>query len=340
MTRSGHGVRWVVGLVTAWGLGCGGGSGGGTSSLATAQGFCAQSNAVWAANSLRCAGGTLADWNSDAYCAKVGAARANIQYDATAAESCLATLQAMSATTCDPEPDCLAQVNKGLVPDGQPCTINQECATAGSLCIRADATMCAPLLCTGLSPVGGSCDPLGCAAPAACDTKTNTCVAGVYGDLGATCSYDPTMLCKDGLDCEYVGNATTGTCQMAPPTPTPPACQSDFDCNVFYEFCDTTCKPRIAEGQPCTDHPMGCQVLTVCDAVTNRCSAAGHIGQACGGFVSQNGSFEYCAAGYCDSSDANAPVCKVFKGLGAACASPGECKSGVCHNSVCTDCPR
>ena len=341
MPRSGRGVRTVAVVLMMAGLGCGGGSsGGGSGSPATAEAFCEQSNAIYGPNSLRCAGGTAADWSSNAHCVAIGMAKANIQFDAAAAKDCLATIQTDAATMCNPQPDCLAQVQKGLVPDGQPCTLNEECASAGSFCMSADDTTCAPLLCTGPSPVGAQCGPLGCVAGAGCDTTKNLCVPEVFGDVGATCSFDPTMQCKDGLDCVYIGNDATGTCQTAAPPPPSSGCTTDDDCDTFFEYCDTTCKPRLPVGQPCTDHPTACQLLSVCDPVTNRCSAAGHPGQPCGGFTTPSSIFAYCATGFCDATDPKAPVCAAYKKLGAACTAGAECESGVCHNSVCTDCPR
>jgi hypothetical protein len=327
-----------VGLcAVAAALGCnGGGSSGGPGtigggSLATLKGFCEQTSAIYATNDLRCIGGKASDYTSTDYCNKVGMATATIQYDASAAKACVDTLQAAAATECAPQPPCLTEVEKGLVPDGQPCTLVEECAI-GSQCMRIDDTMCTPLLCTPPSPVGGSCAP-GCVPEAICDSNFK-CVAATFGDMGAACGDPFTALCKDGLVCALDPASTTGagTCL---PAPAPSAmCTSDYDCNTLFEFCDTTCKPRLAVGASCTDHPTGCQALASCDAVTNRCVSAGHPGEPCGSV------FQFCWQASCDdTTNPKAPVCVAYKPLGAACAMGYECTSGVCHDAVCTACP-
>jgi hypothetical protein len=333
MTGAGRRVGWVVGVaVLAAALGCKPSAG--NASLDTLEGFCLQTNAVSVNGNLHCLGGTPFDYASNDYCAKFGMAK--IQYDAAAAMACVAETQA-AATACRTAPACTPQVEKGLVPDGQACSFDEECAT-GSFCVRSDDTSCTQRVCTSPAPVGSPCVPFpGCVPEGVCDGVPPTCIAATLGDVGAACGDRSTALCKDGLFCmvDPMSTVGAGTCQ---PTPTPPAggCLSDIDCDVVYEFCDAdmTCKPRIAAGQSCLDHPSGCQLLAACDPQTNRCRSGGRAGQPCSSV------FNLCFFdSTCDFTNAKAPVCVALKMPGAACTNAFECASGVCRNSLCVSCP-
>jgi hypothetical protein len=334
VTTSGHWLGRSVGLVliAAAAAGCGGSSSGspGTglgSTPTTATEFCDAVSNVTAAANIRCFGGTTADWVGGDYCANLGK-RTTIQYHADLAKDCLAKYTAMTSTMCSlTDLECYGQVLEGLVADGHPCTDSLDCASGG-FCLIGDGTACNLSMCGSQAPIGSPCGTSGCQFGAVCDAN-DMCVAAVQGDVGAACDGATDQLCRDGLSCLVDPNSggSAGVCQrLGEGQP----CFQDFDCPL-NDFCDTTCKPRIAVGQPCTDHPAGCLLLAACDPVTNRCKAAGHLGQPCG-------SFGLCSGSFCDRTDPN-PVCTAHKDLGAACVSGDECKSGVCHDNVCTDCP-
>jgi hypothetical protein len=61
------------------------------------------------------------------------------------------------------------------------------------------------------------------------------------------------------------------------------------------DYCATVCTPRIAIGAPCADAPTGCMLLGTCNAITNRCVAAGVLGKACGGY-------SLCVSSFCEAT--------------------------------------
>jgi hypothetical protein len=336
-----------LGLVVSLGcvlgvLACGGGStpsgstgaaGTGGGAPTTAQAFCQQVQATFAAGNARCFGGTAADWAaSPDYCTTIGKLTTTIRFDASMAKDCLATLTAKAAAECNPDVPCVDQVVMGLVASGKPCTSSAECAP-GVDCLSSSDTSCVQPVCAAPAKVGAPCFPY-CAEGGVCDLAKNKCVAVVEVDVGGTCGDQPSHVCKSGLTCLYDTTGTSGKCATRPMV----GCEADFDCDFLLEFCDLptkACKPRIKLGAACTDAPSGCQISTICDPVTNRCAKAGHPGERCASELN------LCFSGYCDFSDPQAPpTCRVAKAAGVACASAGECQSGVCHNGVCTDCPR
>jgi hypothetical protein len=303
---------------------------------ATAQAFCDSITDVFADAEVRCYGGSAADWamQTGDTCADLAPLKATVQYDRSMAAGCLATIKARLATACTAEFDCIDQAVKGLVPNGQPCTSSAECAP-NVFCLRDDDTTCDQSVCTAQAAIGAPCGTAGCATGSTCGAS-GTCEALIRGDAGATCGDPVTQECKDGLICFMDPNsiATTGTCQASG---LGTACATDFDCPL-EAFCDRTCKARLAIGVDCTDHDNGCQVLAVCDLVTNRCAAAGHVGQPCGAYgFCLNGS---CELGSGDPGLSTSSTCVAPAALGAACQFGSDCASGVCHNEVCTDCPR
>jgi hypothetical protein len=298
----------------------------------TAVAFCQQVNATFAATSARCFGGTVADWTAPAdFCTKLGTLTTTIQFNASMAKDCLATLAAKTATACSPDVPCIDEVIKGLVANGKPCTSSAECAPNVD-CLSPSDTTCEQAVCAAPAPVGAPCFPY-CDDKGVCDDATNRCVAIVRVDVGGTCGDKVNHLCKDNLTCLYdPAVSASGVCQARQP-----GCQFDFDCKVLEEFCDLStnaCKPRLKLGASCAGSSTGCVLSTTCNPVTNRCTKAGHRGEPCAS------DFNICFTGYCDFTDAAAPTCADYKPLGAPCAFGPECASGVCQNRVCTACPR
>jgi hypothetical protein len=315
------------------GAGTGGGAagtGGGTPTTAVA--FCQQVESAFAASSARCYGGTAADWNVlPEFCTGLAKLTTTIQFNASMATDCLATVTAKTAAECSPDVPCIDQVVRGLVQNGKPCTHGAECAP-NARCVSPDDTTCAQSVCAAPSPVGGSCFP-SCDDKGVCDVNTNRCVAIVEVDVGGTCGDKVNHLCKSGLTCLYdPGQSAAGVCQAKPP-----GCGFDFDCDVLLEFCDLStkaCKPRIKLGASCTNNATGCVISATCDPVTHRCAKAGHPGETCAS------DFNICFKSYCDVTSGSKPICGDFKPAGAPCTAGIECTSGVCSNRVCTDCPR
>jgi hypothetical protein len=308
-----------------------GGTGGGVPSL---QAFCEQADRHVSAALARCYGGTLADWlNPPESCQKIAAPGARIQYDATKAKACLDTLAAKAATECLLDTPCYSEVIKGLVPNGQACTLWVECGP-NVPCLSRDDRMCGQSVCAAPAPIGASCFPT-CDDGGVCDPQIDKCVPIVWVDQNGSCGDAVDRLCKDDLVCVFVGDALTGTCQ--PDTSgAAGGCTSDWDCaDYLAEFCSSlggTCKPRLALGASCEDNPTACAISAACDPVTKRCVKAGHPGEPCGTVLN------WCFSSYCDFTIPETPTCRGFMPNGGACRASSECKSGVCGDGLCKDC--
>ena len=181
------------------------------------------------------------------------------------------------------------------------------------------ATVCVPASGVG-EPCGGQCAPgLTCSSDGVCITDT--------GRQGAACNPGALTPCDWTFSCRPNARGG-GTCLEAR---TGDRCQGDLECPV-EDFCDGTCRARLPLGAPCLGNPEGCVPLAVCDTSTGQCVPAGAAGEDCG----QNG---FCIEGACTTL-ITPSVCLARQTLGSPCDDPGQCTSGVCHNSVCIDCPR
>jgi hypothetical protein len=321
------GVAGVGIVVAVFGIGCGSSvasnpDGSPSTSLATAEGFCRQLASATAASYDRCYGGTAAQWEANLVrdCAALDAA--GIQYNADAARACLETATAVVAADCNASVPCILEVIVGVLVDGAACTNSFECGVQSACLSPDDGLTCAPRVCTPPSPVGGLCQPW-CATGLLCDLDTLTCVAATEVPIGGTCTGVGALLCAPGSHC-YLDGKGAGVCTE---TKTGALCNIDGDCRS-EDYCDGVCKRRIEIGQPCTDQPTGCKFLATCDQITNRCVAGGVRGEACGAHGS-------CLNGFCVDGS-----CEGRRSLGQSCESAFECESGVCRNSLCTDCPR
>lgn len=162
-------------------------------------------------------------------------------------------------------------------------------------------------------------------ASAVCDTADSKCG---YADGNGTCtSANAGVVCRSG-SC-----SSTGVCKAAT------ACNTDQDCNVASEFCNTashactaklpngTSVPAVAGHTPSLDGTCTAEVGTivcqsqVCDPTDNKCG----YGNGDGPCTTANGA-AVCRAGVCDADG----KCGLPDGKGP-CSSDSACRASTCN---------
>jgi hypothetical protein len=287
------------------GAGGSGGAGGGTFDSPSA--FCRALLLSYANVQFECAGGIgtpPSSYNADCGQLDDDLAKNLITYDASKAATCLAAVDRIAGTGCVAGASCVADVIKGLVPDGQVCSHDFECGVL-SVCERVDATSCVPRACV----------PTFARAGEACGGMTNLgCLGGFICMVPVTAS---------GAD---------GTCVLWQPGQ---QCADLNGCDGVSQYCGAgnTCRPRAAVGQSCAGDET-CALLARCDAATRKCVAAGTEGQPCGGGLT------FCWNGTCGNNGVTAdPLCVPYHPDGAPCVESYECASGICGvNGFCVPC--
>lgn len=181
-------------------------------------------------------------------------------------------------------------------PLGSPCTLDLECARAGStsgvVCSAAAGFRCTPLDIRPEAASGGACGVASSAAavqvgpcgPALwCDitddSRTGTCTAAVAA--GAACEQGRSV-CQDGHICP----ASVATCQPQTIADRPGApCSDDGEtaiCNHYEGLTcqEGTCRPLSGRDQPCAEDGE-CAFGLFCDQVALRCQAPRPEGAPC-----------------------------------------------------------
>lgn len=263
----------------------------------------------------------------------------SIAYDADAVDGCLDAIEAAACqVVSDRTPDACDAIFNGSVEPGGPCRSDVECA--GEAYCRGDDC---PGLCVARVEAGGACTDSGecvsgltcqdtvCAAPAgageACEGGNPDCAEGSLcvgsdgetpgtcqslGDMelvgeGEPCLPDDGVLCQAGLSCvlEQLVPATMtcvaespsgGACRAGSPDPCPAGELCTAD--PLGGVLEGDCVPEPGDGDPCVGGVLGTR----------------------------------CAAGLrCDEDE----ICRSLERLGGACASSGQCYSGLCEGGVC-----
>jgi hypothetical protein len=289
---------------------------------ATAAEFCALADEISIAATVRCEGGTDAAWRGAAVfsCDVLDSAGAEgtFDFDVTKAAACLAELRA-SAETCGGYSDCERDVVKGLVPDNGSCVHPYQCGP-GASCWSRDLS-CGSFTCWAAAGDGDDCSLVGCALGLVCDPPSKKCRRAPLGDVGDPCDSG----CREGLTCVYQSSTNSSVCRsIVPGGP----CASSEDC-PWYQYCDSTCRPRLSVGAACEPALHGCVRFAWCDPSTSRCEATGEVGEPCSALS--------CLEGWCDFGT---NVCRPAKRSRAECLSDDECQSRVCSYGFCSFCPR
>lgn len=266
-----------------------------------------------------------------------------VVYDPTKVDACFAMIEAVACTDSGArlfdEGPCGAVVT-GTVTEGGDCGLDAECAGdtfcdrttgcpgtctkargAGEGCDR-DEQCLAPLSCDedtmkcatpgkAGDSCGGGVSPdctlgLFCAGDDPDMMKAGTCktTSEVFAAAnGATCDFDTTQLCMDGLACVVSVSGMTPTFACSEPVASgascnfaiPSQCPAGEYCdgiNLMTGDVDGTCTPLPGDGQPCARHyGAACAGDLVCD-MDRRCHPLGRIDDPC---VSGGG----CASGRC-----------------------------------------
>jgi len=203
-----------------------------------------------------------------------------VTYDANAAGACIAALK-KAASTCSGFDVETATACKGIF--------------KGSL--QAGETCTSSVQCAAPSNGDAHCDvPL--------DAPSGTCVVNTRGKSGDACGATCTEHQDGSSDCSG-SSSSSGTA----------ICYTNDGL-----YCDQTCKPVIALGQPCEID--GCALGAYC--ATGVCTAYPTAGQACAdGYLCADGLF--CDGSACQTQLANAQLYE----------TDDWCQSGYCSNGAC-----
>jgi hypothetical protein len=265
---------------------------------------------------------------------EAGAKAGAIKYDADKAGECL---DAIADQSCDPasknariQPQACTDAIKGTRKQGESCFFGGECETKS-------CTL--PGTCT-MACCAGTCDPPpppDAAIGQPCEAAP--CVEGAYCNAAGTCA----ALIAEGQACEFddecaydtscIGATGAKTCKRSPKIGDP--CLDDggaLTCIVGGTGCDATmhCVARLDAGATCDPQRSLCKGDLICDATSNKCSAAPGTGQPC---------TIGCAAGnYCELGTTGSGTCQKLKADGQACMRGGECDSNNCDatSKTCT----
>lgn len=258
-------------------------------------------------------------YNDADFAAMVAEGRAS--FDETVAQGCL---DAIGASICaeDFESDACDGLITGMVPDGDNCGSDEECAGDGSTCEGPDGQ------CYG-SCGAPMCGTEMCNADQYCDTATDTCVD--YAGDGEACEFsadcDPSM----DLVCNYDSDAGSGVCVAENSVAAGEFCNFSSVC-VADHYCadDDTCQPVRQDGESCGFGD--CADGLVCnydfDQDMGTCVTEGSVAEN-----------EFCVDStvcmdgfYCDISD---DICSpADKPAGSECVFGLECEDGLVCNFV------
>lgn len=294
---------------------------------------------------------------------RVEAAKAGLfTYDTQRAATCVSQMSNSCGLVEQDEPyegfhQFCSEVFDGPTPSGQACSEDVECA--GDAFCTPHAERCTGT-CRPRAKLGEVCDNTPCSQlgdswPLSCNASEipARCVAVTFGEtrgLGEECAFDRVgsivsvdelHACEPGLFC------SAGVCQE--PLEVGAACADWSTVCEEGAFCPshrgssaqcTTFNLRTEAGQACNSLTEACDLLAglTCDYDTDTCIATlegGALGTAC-----LPDALYTCQAGlYCELEDAageqTEPRCEKHKPVGAACAGPDACESGLCESFVC-----
>ncbi len=318
------------------------GSSDATAGPATASAFCAQHRQQDSAFSARCAGGAAADWQAsdDSFIAcdrfDTFVAAGTVRYHAELAAGCLKADSADRDCFAPPS-RCFTQTLEGTLAANAPCENDYQCPPNAACWTPQEFgyNACGPSTCFAVSDrVDEPCTPLPNTTASLCLPGVVTCVQGTcaaYGAQGEPCGDDSLPACAAGLRCDAASSKCVAITAGG-------ACGEDFDCFATEYCAGTSCRPRIAIGQPCTSatDTDDCVAFAFCDPSSQVCEAASHVGQACGSLF---GLPNYlCVDGVCQSAP-DASRCVAPLANGAVCATGTDCASRGCSAAgTCASC--
>jgi hypothetical protein len=296
--------------------------------------FCTQAEGALASKAAACLATTVDFQAQDqvflpcaAWVSEVASVRTT--YDRYAAADCLA---AVKAAPCDSifsrnggVPDSCRQAVFGSVADGNPCVVNESCASG-----HCEATTTCP----------GTCAPFLLSLATGCSTDRHLgkqcgaglfCSAGTCRDIifaGQSCAGMPGG-CEWGTTCD----GTTSLCTAVKAAGASCATREECAAGLLCAGSPAACTAPRAVGQACTVGKRDCLTGSTCrspamnagDAGT--CTAFGGLGGACDlAAIEPRG----CLGGWCDTSGGG--TCAAFVPEASPCAADAQCgPGGVCN---------
>ena len=205
------------------------------------------------------------------------------------------------------EPTACRETLVGLVATGDPCFVDDECASRAcdrSACGASEACCagaCAPP--AVLIPIGADC-----ATPGATCTADAACVQGAAGQA-STCGRKagPGQSCADSSGCQAESlcivppGASRGVCGRLPGHGAPCRPGAALACDRVSDYCDATtetCTARSGPGGACASDD-GCVAYATCDGRTRTCVTKGLVGALCTSSTECLGSLQ-CLIGICN----------------------------------------
>lgn len=249
-----------------------------------------------------------------------------IDYDGERARACVAATAAQSCDVTSREaripPIACVEMYRGRVADGEPCSIDVECASGTCDLPRAECpdTGCCVGTCRAARS-GGAGDPcstlrecrdglvcgqdMQCRAPAA---------------AGGVCHVD--IECDDGLACVGGSGDIPGACRALPRVGEPCPYQRCAEENLRCDPDTHTCVPVGLRGDPCP-RSTECTIHMECDATTQRCRDYPTLGMPCEGTCTGD---SFCALGA-----GAAGTCVALLANNTPCDGDQQCASSLCE---------
>jgi hypothetical protein len=251
-----------------------------------------------------------------------------VTYDGEQAAACLAERASESCANADvsvrlanDSATCRGVLRAGR-PIGEPCAIDEECASRSCGALQCPPGACCQGACvqpTQESPIGEDCTTHACAPVGWC--ASGLCVPHL--PLGAICG--SIEQCDFGLDC-------FDTCQPPPRAGDPcrtllgtPTC--GWVVGLACDPATMTCQPELGPGAACDPLASRCQGGWLhCDPATMTCQPYARVGETCTPPDSRCEGGAFCAF----SGEFDPGVCLPFVDLGSPCEYDQQCASGAC----------